>query len=303
MRAPLLLAALLAACRPAPTAWRPTPVTGAPQPARVVADSRPDDWREIAPDDLVVMDLAGGGRVVFQLAPAFAPVHAANVRAFVRGGWARAAVYRVQDNYVAQWGNNPSDSTEALPNGVVRQPPAEYDRPLDGLAVRDLAYPDPYAPRAGHADGWPVAYDPVERRAWVPHCYATVGVARGVGNTGTGGDLYAVIGQAPRHLERNIAVVGRVLEGMEHLAARPRGSGSLGFYQRDRGETPAAITRARLASDLPEGERPRFEVMRTDTPAFAAYVLGRANRNDTFYTKPAGGVDVCNASVPVRRRP
>ncbi len=39
-----------------------------------------------------------------------------------------------------------------------------------------------------------------------------------------------MIGQAPRHLDRNIALVGRVIEGMPVLAALRRGTGSLGFY-------------------------------------------------------------------------
>jgi peptidylprolyl isomerase len=303
MRFRSLLAALVAvtACRTPQSAWRPTPVRGAAQPAKIVAESQASDWTEIASDDLLVMDFAAGDRVVIQLAPSFAPVHVANIRAYAHtGSWAKAAIYRMQDNYVAQWGNN-SDAS-AVPPGVVKEPPPEYDRPLDGLAIRDMPYPDPYAARVGHVGGWPVAYDPVERRAWLPHCYATVAVARGVGNAGTGEELYAVIGQPPRHLDRNIANVGRVLEGMASLSARPRGTGNLGFFEKNRGEAPIPIARVRLASDVSEADRPRFETMRTDTPAFAAYLLGRANREDTFYTKPAGGVDVCNAPVPVRRR-
>jgi peptidylprolyl isomerase len=301
--------ALIAAggCRAAGAPWRPTPAPGAPQAAQVVAGSAAADWQEIAPDDLLVMDIRDGERVVIQLAPDFAPVHVANIRAFARtGGWAGATIYRVQDNYVTQWGNNPGSGTaEVLPAGVVREPPAEFERPLAGLAIRDLGAPDSYAARVGHAGGWPVAYDPTAQRAWLPHCYGHVGAGRGITapGTGTGGELYAVIGHAPRHLDRNIASVGRVIEGMAHLAARPRGSGTLGFYQRERGETPLPIARIRLASALSEAERPRFEVMRTDTPTFAAYVTGRANRSDAFFAHPAGGVDVCNAPVPIRRRP
>ena len=102
------------------------------------------------------MDLGDGGRVVIQLAPDFAPVHIANIRAFARSGWwNNATIYRVQDNYVVQWGNG--DAEVPLPTGVTRTPPAEYHRPLNTLAVQPLAYPDPYAPRTGHAGGWPVA--------------------------------------------------------------------------------------------------------------------------------------------------
>jgi cyclophilin family peptidyl-prolyl cis-trans isomerase len=295
--------ALLAASAAAqPGAWRPAPVANAAEPAEVIANSPAAAWRPIAPENLLVMDLADGGRVIIELAPAFAPVHVANMRRYARAGWwNNATIYRVQDNYVAQWGNG--DAEVPLPEGVVRRPPAEYERPSAGLALRALGFPDAYAPAAGFVDGWPVAWDPRRRSAWLTHCYASVGVGRDLApDTGTGGELYAVIGHSPRPLDRNIANVGRVIEGIAFLSARPRGTGNLGFYQADRGETPIPIRSVRIAADLPEAERPRFEVMRTDTPTFAAYLRGRANRGGTFFTVPAGGVDVCNVNVPVRRR-
>jgi len=283
--------------------WRPAPVEGAAEPSEVVARSSAADWRPIDPNNLLVIDLTDGGRVFIELAPDFAPIHVANVRAFARGSWWNAAtVYRVQDNYVAQWGNG--DAEAALPAGVVRTPPAEYDRDLAGLSARPLGFPDSYAPMVGHVDGWPVAWDPETGRAWLTHCYGSVGVGRDLApDTGTGGELYAVIGHAPRHLDRNIATIGRVVEGIGALSARPRGTGNLGFYDEARGERPIPIRSARVASDLPEAERPHFEVMRTDGEAFSAYVTGRANRGGTFFNVAAGGVDLCNVNVPVRRRP
>lgn len=305
--------ALLAACAaetgeaPEPssryTFWRPAPVEGAPEPSEVVANSHAADWRAVDPDNLLVVDLADGGRIVIELAPDFAPVHVANIRAFARGGWWNEAnIYRVQDNYVAQWGNG--DAAVALPHGVVRTPPAEYDRALEGLATRPLGFPDSYAPMVGHAGGWPVAWDPETGRAWLTHCYAAVGVGRDLSpDTGTGGELYAVIGHAPRHLDRNIATVGRVIEGIALLSARPRGTGNLGFYETSQGERPIPIRSARIAADLPAAERPQFEAMRTDSEAFSAFVTGRANRGGSFFIRPAGGIDLCNVNVPVRRRP
>ena len=286
-----------------PPAWRPTPIPNATEPSEVIAATTAADWRPIADENLLVLELADGGRVYIELAPDFAPVHVANIRRFARGGWwNNAGVYRVQDNYVAQWGNG--DAELALPGGVVAQPPAEYERPMGGLTVRPLGFPDSYAPMAGHADSWPIAYDPGRQMAWLTHCYGSVGVGRDVApSTGTGGELYAVIGHGPRHLDRNIATVGRVVEGIALLAARPRGTGALGFYQVDRGERPVPIRSARIAADLPAAERPQFEVLRSDRPAFDAYVAGRANRGGTFFNIPAGGVDLCNVNVPVRRRP
>jgi peptidylprolyl isomerase len=247
------------------------------------------------------MDLKDGGRVIVQLAPDFAPVHVANLRALARGGWwDGSAIYRVQDNYVAQWGNNESD--KALPAGVVAKPPAEYTRPLKGLAIKPLGSPDPYASGAGFADGWPVAYSAKGGWANLAHCYAMVGVGRDLSpDTGTGGELYAIIGHATRQLDRNIALVGRVVEGIDRLSSLPRGTEALGFYKERSQDVP--ILRARLAADMAPADRPRFEYLDTQSRSFAHYLRLRANRHDSFYEHPAGGVDLCNVGPPVRRRP
>src|SRR4051812_49947825 len=126
MRLPLLItaAALLLGAAPA------AKVT----PNDIVAKSPASAWQTIDADDLLVMDLANGGRIVVQLAPQFAPVHVANIRALARASyWNGATVYRVQDNYVAQWGQN--DSEKAWPAGVTPKPPAEYTRTLKGLSI------------------------------------------------------------------------------------------------------------------------------------------------------------------------
>lgn len=269
----------------------PKPLT----PIDIVAAAPASAWRRIAPEDLLVIDFKAGPRVVIQLAPAFAPVHVANIRALARAHWwDGAAIYRVQDNYVVQWGHNDDRKLSA---GIVARPPAEYVRPLAGLPVTRFAYRDSYAPRAGYASGWPVAID--RRTASLTHCYAYVGVGRDLApDTGTGGELYAVIGHAPRQLDRNIAVVGRVIAGIEAMSSLPRGTDALGFYKERSSDVPIASTR--LASDLPPADRPDFEVMDTASASFAAYLAKRANRRDDFYRRAAGGVDLCNAPVPVR---
>jgi len=276
------------------------PAKDLPTPNDIVAKSPASAWKAISPDDLLVMDLANGGRVVIQLAPAFAPVHVANIRALARSNyWNGATVYRVQDNYVAQWGNN--DSDKPWPAGVTGKPPAEYTRSIKGLAITPLGSPDPYAPGAGFSNGWPVAYSAKAGWADLAHCYGSVGVGRDLSpDTGTGGELYAVIGQAPRQLDRNIALVGRVIDGIDRLSSLPRGTGDLGFYKDKAQNVP--IASIRLASEMPAVERPSYEYMDTASPTFARYLHVRANRHDAFYIRPAGGVDLCNVQVPVRKR-
>jgi peptidylprolyl isomerase len=292
MRRLLLIPALaLIAAAPKP------PVT----PSEIIAAAPESAWQTIPADDLLVMDLKKGGRVVIQLAPGFAPVHVANIRALAKAQWwDKAAIYRVQDNYVVQWGKN--ESTDPLPAAVVAKPPAEYARPTEGLAIHPLGYPDAYAPGAGFAGGWPIGYDTKGGTANLVHCYGYVGVGRDLDpDTGTGGELYAVIGHAPRHLDRNIAVVGRVISGIEAMSSLPRGTEALGFYKERTQDVP--IASVRLASDIPAGQRPSFQYLDTSSAAFADYVRARANRKDDFFIRPAGGVDLCNASVPIRRTP
>ena len=274
----------------------PKPVT----PTDIVASAPEKAWQTIPADDLMVMDLKNGGRVLIQLAPAFAPVHVANLRALAKAHWwDGATIYRVQDNYVVQWGKNESD--DPLPAGVVAKPPAEYERALEASAVHPLGYPDSYAPEGGFAMGWPIGYDPKTGTANLVHCYGYVGVGRDLSpDTGTGGELYAVIGHAPRHLDRNIAVVGRVISGIEAFTVLPRGTEALGFYKDKADYVP--IASIRLASEMPAAGRPSYEYLDTASASFARYIRVRANRHDDFYTRPAGGVALCNVQVPVRKK-
>lgn len=290
---------------PSPVAAGPAvPPPAAPAAARpslgdILAAAPAAAWAAIPADRLLVMTLAGGGRVVIALAPELAPVHVANIVALAGARWwDGSAVTRVQDNYVVQWGG--AAGGKALPPGVVARPPAEYERAAAGLPLTPLPFADSYAPAIGLLGAFPVAADGTT--AWGAHCYGMVGVGRdNAPDTGDGTELYAIIGQAPRHLDRNLAVVGRVVEGMPLLSARPRGPGALGFYidPADR----LGIVSVRLAADLPEGERPAIEVLRPDSPSFAAWVRLRANRQDAFFVRPAGALDICQALPPVRTGP
>jgi len=291
-------------------------------PAQVVAAAPQADWKPIAPSDLLVMDLAPDGdgkprRVVIQLMPApFSQGWVENIRKLVAARWYDGiAVVRVKDNYVVQWGDpegeNP-DKAKPLPEGLKVMPESDYTRASVGpfappVYTTSTLHPpigpwlpqlmaDLYSKGAYFAQGWPLASDS-QGIAWPTHCYGSVGVGRNVSpDTGTGAELYAVIGHAPRQLDRNIAVVGRVIAGIEHLSSLPRGTGELGFYETPQERTP--IVSVRMGDTVPD--LPAYEYLATDSASFAAYAYTRANRKDAFYIQPAAGVDVCNAPVPIR---
>lgn len=276
-------------------------------PASIIAAAPAADWVAIDPADLMVMDLGphddgNARRVVIQLMPApFSQDWVGNIRKLAAARWwDGTSVYRVQDNYVVQWG----DVTEekAPTEGLKAVSESEYSVSGHLTLLTELDAPDgqrmdPYAPFAGWDEGWPLAGD--DQRIWPVHCYGMVGVARDLESTGTGSDLYVVIGQAPRQLDRNIALVGRVIEGVEHLSSLPRGKGELGFYDDDEAERRVPILSVRIGAEALD--LPRFEYLSTESDSFAAYAHSRANRQDEFYKVPAGGVDICNVPVPIRR--
>jgi peptidylprolyl isomerase len=265
----------------------------------VLASAQPGDWRALDPERTLYLELAAG-RVAIELAPEFAPRHVANLRKLVTQRFFDGlAIVRSHDNYVVQWGD--PDGKRSLGDAAKRLPP-EFDRAADGLPFARLPDGDVYAPEVGWSGGFPVARDPAAGRVWLAHCYAMVGVGRDVGaDTGNAAELYVVIGHAPRHLDRNVTLVGRVVQGIERLSALPRGTGPLGFYEDPAQRVP--IRSMRFATELPPAERTDLEVLRTDTPTFAALVETRRNRLDAFFERPAGRVDLCNVPIVVRARP
>lgn len=325
----LLVAATASLALPA-SAQEPAPI---PSPGEIAAAAPASDWIAIAPSDLLVMDLAPNAkgkprRVVIQLMPApFSQGWIGNIRKLAAAHWwDGTSVNRVQDNYVVQWG----DVTEkkVLPEGLVTVAESEYVTPLSEdlqaalrakmkseeaellaafrqpadkkiPAIKRAIPRDPFAEETIAFRGWPVAIDRQDQSGWPVHCYGMVGVGRNLSpDTGSGAELYTVIGHAPRHLDQNIALVGRVVSGIEHFSSLPRGTGALGFYETEAERVP--IASIRIASELPVADQPRFEYLSTESDSFARYADARANRHDPFFIKPAGGADICNIPVPVR---
>ena len=266
--------------------------------ASVLAASGPVDWRRLDPERTLYMELRAG-RVVIELAPDFAPLHVQNIKALIRERFFDGlGIDRVQDNFVTQWGD--PDGSRVITHAARTIAPEFTQTWTKDLPFTKLADADGFAPVVGFSNGFAVAGDPRSKRIWMAHCYGVLGVGRdNAEDSGSGVELYAVIGQAPRQLDRNIAVVGRVVQGMELLASLPRGTGPLGFYETPAQRTP--IRSIRLAAEVPEAERTRLELLRTDSATFLALIEARRNRRDDWYKVPAGFIDLCNVPLPARR--
>ena len=322
---PLLIELVLAADVPKP---KPRSM------AEILAASKPADWRPLDPENTLYIELPSG-RVVIELAPGFAPQHVANVKALAAQAVLRAAqlarddrelracgklsdipfaavsqrandgiaaIVRSQDNYVVQLADPNADKPELarkIQQGK-RTLPAEFDRSFDPkLPFTRLPDGDVYAPEVGFSAGFPVAHDPKSGKIWLAHCYGMVGAGRdNAADSGGGTELYVVIGHAPRHLDRNVTLLGRVVQGMELLSALPRGTGPLGFYENPEQRLP--LKAIRIVADLPAAERTPLEVIRTDAPLFQDLIESRRNRPEDWFHVQAGHIELCNVPIPVR---
>ena len=276
----------------------PAPPAGlTPSPAEVIAASKPSEWRVLDPANTLYMDFPGKGRVVIEMAPQFSPKHVANVKALSREGFfVNGAVTRVQDNFVSQWAQAAEPARP--PRVGAEKLNAEFTLPRTAVANFDiLPDPDTYAPEVGFIDGMYAARD--KDRVWLTHCYGMVGVGReNDENSGGGTELYVVIGHSPRNLDRQLTMLGHVVQGMEIMSAFPRGTGDAGFYK-----TPAEYQHyadIKVAADLPPEQRTPLEIMKTDSESFKTLVNSRRWRKDDFYKNPVGRIGLCNVTVPVR---
>jgi peptidylprolyl isomerase len=266
--------------------------------ADLLSGSPAQDWRAPDAENTLYMQLPRG-RVVIELAPQVAPQHVANIKALARAHYFDGlAIVRVQDNYVVQW-NDPAHQRPVPP--AVRGAVEFVAAPGAGRRFEPLPDADLYAPEVGFLDGFPAARDPQSHAVWLAHCYGMVGVGRDDPPESDGTEMYAVIGNAPRQLDRNVSLVGRVLAGMELLSSLARGSGEMGFYVR--GEPPVPIVSMRIAADLPQAERTALEVLRTDSATFRTVLEQRRNRREAWFKFNPAHIDLCNVPLPVRTIP
>lgn len=273
--------------------------------SELIADSPSDAWRQLNPANALYMELASG-RVIIELAPQLAPRHVANVKSLaLEKYWDGLAIVRVQDNYVVQWADPNSEKPELKRKIKLAKETlaAEFENPNVGLkSFRKLEDGDLYAPEVGFLDGFPVGRDPKKKTAWLLHCYGAVGAGRDTSvDSGGGTELYAVIGHAPRHLDRTITVLGRVVQGIELFSSLPRGKAAMGFN--DKPELNTVIKSLHLASEVPESERTDLEIMKTESKTFQDLIQSRRYRPEEWFSYRANKIEICNVPIPVRVLP
>lgn len=269
--------------------------------------SSSSEWRDVEPDNLVLIDVKYG-QIAIELAPVFAPNHVARLRKLIRARFYDGlSFYRVVDGFVAQGGIDVSvDSSKSSSPEVLKKWPrlkAEFDQPIDKSVIfTTLGNVDLFAPEVGHIQGFPAGRDTKEGRMWPLHCPGTFAFARAETPDTANTEFYVVIGQRPARLERNLSAFGHVIDGMQFLQKLQRGDPNVEMGVIKEASKRDAIIRIRLASDVPAKERPKFQVMRTDSETFEKLKDSKRKMDSAFFVrKPVPILDPCGLAVPAKR--
>jgi len=277
-----------------------------------VSISAKDDliWNPLEPDNTVYLQL-GEGTVVIELNPAFAPGTVKQFRTLLEEQFYRGLTfYRVIDGFVAQGGDESDVGTANDMPALKREFEINWPlKPEDKEEAKDwqpmswtlVQEGDMFAPYTGFIDGFAAARDEKkEGKAWLTHCPGTVAMARNTDPDTGSTDFYIVIGQAPRYLDRNLTIFGRVVWGMDVVQRIKRGPTlENGMIEDDMDRT--RIKRLRLASSVDENERLNIYIADTNSRGFKQSLKERRTRSDKFFHhKPPKVLDICQVPVPAR---
>ena len=267
-------------------------------------------WNSLDPENTVYLVMREG-TVIIQLNPAFAPKTVEHFKQLMEGQfYAGMSFYRVIEGFVAQGGDesdiDDTQATEKLkgefeidwPLKPEDKEKAKNWTPMSWTPVQE---DDMFAAYTGFIDGFPAARDAKKAgKAWLTHCPGTVAMARNDDPDSGATDFYIVIGQAPRYLDRNLTVFGRVVWGMDVVQRIKRGPAlKNGLIEEDLDRS--WIRKMRLASSVESDQRPDIYVADTNSEGFKKMLKERRNRNQKFFHhKPSKVLDVCQVPIPAR---
>lgn len=253
------------------------------------------EWRTVAPENLLIIDTAHG-RVLAELSPVQAPRHVERIRALADAGFYDGLKFhRVIEGFMAQTGDPQGTGQGGSELPDVAGEFAFRRAPGGGFVS---VGPNPTGGQMGLLGSMTIQSQPdaqamVNADFKVPgvglFCPGTLGMARAANPDSANSQFFIMTGRKD-DLNGGYTAFGRVVLGMEVVralkAGRPEADGQV---QGD----PDIMTRVRMASSLPEAERPTVRVMDVRSPAFAALLeQTRAARGAAF--------NVCDIQLPAQ---
>ncbi|AXE65249.1 hypothetical protein BBF93_14270 [Hyphomonas sp. CACIAM 19H1] len=239
------------------------------------------DWRPVDPERLFIFD-TNKGRILIEAFPEVAPNHVAHFAAITRSGdYDGTSFHRVIDDFMAQGGD-----IFALKGRESGQPSVKgeftFRRDVEKMPLEATIGPEDSA-KHGYYHGVPIQTQPsffaemsvdglVESS--IPHCASIVSTARTSDPDSANGQFFLMRGYSP-HLDRLYSSWGRVIDGQDVVMSIKTGSEQNNGSVRD----PDILESARIAADLPEAERPKAYVLRTDTDTFRAALEAKGEVN------------------------
>ena len=274
----LLAAPVLAQTAPAP-----------PAPASPAADV--GEWRTVPADNLLVIDTTKG-RILVEMSPEAAPLHVERMRLLANRGFLDGlSFHRVIDWFMAQTG-------DPLGTGEGQSPYPDLTAEFTFRRGPQSPFA-PVAQRAGSVIGFmnslPVETQPDtlmgrtpdnKVHAWGVYCPGVAGMARGEANDSANSQFF-LMRQAYPSLDKRYTAWGRVIDGLEIVRAIRSSDTPEGLVT----DAPDRLTRVRVATGLPEAERPTARVLNTASARFQAMVAD---------TRQSRGADfsVCDIDLP-----
>ena len=249
------------------------------------------EWRTPQTDNLVYLQLESG-MVIIELAPFIAPEHVQRFKNLVAEGfYDDLEFYRVIEGFVAQGG----DISEKKPSQFSSPLKAEFTRVIPKNSnFKLIQSPDFIAPETGYLHGFPAGRDPKTNEEWLLHCPGNVAFARDVDINSATTEFYIVIGQATRHLDRNMSSIGKVIYGMTRVQALNRANmnNSSGVIEDE--NQRSKIVWAKLAKDVPSKDQIIVQVQEQNSAAANKRISeARTLENPFFHFKGHGNLDVC----------
>ncbi|WP_299977756.1 peptidylprolyl isomerase [uncultured Pseudoteredinibacter sp.] len=258
-------------------------------PSEISAQAKNSSWRDIDNENLLRMQL-DTGTVWIELAPQFAPNHVSNTKALVREGFYDGlSIYRFVEGFVAQGGD--ASEEKAIKNAKRAIKSERYTS--NKVDFTPLGFKDSFAEDTGFVAGFAAAKNS-KGESWMVHCPGAFAMARNNPVDSGGTEFYVVLGHAPRYLDRNVTVFGRVISGMGALLSLQREK------PKDESKEYNPIRSVKVAADLSKAEQKNWQVMKTDSADFKELILSRANRPEEWFVEQPGVVDVCGVTVPSR---
>ncbi|MEM8986393.1 MAG: peptidylprolyl isomerase [Pseudomonadota bacterium] len=257
----------------------------------IAANAPASAWRTPDLQNTLYIDIPDG-RFVIEMRPDLAPAHVARIKALAREGFYDGIVFhRVIEGFMAQGGD---------PTGTGASGSDKPDLPGEFTLMSSAEFPitvlgrDARAQQVGFSRGLPVGSMHEMTRAvradgkleaWGLHCPGVMSMARTNDPNSANSQFFLMFGDSRGALDRQYSVWGKIIHGFELNRLIQRGEPP---------DLPTAMTRVRVAADVPQSDRLNVEVMRTDSPEFRAYVEASGRLDDGFVT------DMCDITVPSR---